>query len=557
MGKPKKKKKRSVLSTQEQDFVNLLKMNDNPDTIGKEIIRFKVAAKDFLSTLGMKTPLDPPAQTETAKRFLTELFKNNSKDKYAYAMRTVLQGYWMAHRVIYEVTPELVEFLNSDYWLFLSKMNAARYIRAACGEPIMLDLSQLGNKDGFLCGMTSIVPLDIDADKRTYPGFINQIFIKYGDKFHFSDASTPASGVARFLEASKKLDEEVGPDNFSLMRILVYIGYLRSLVDENGRYLVLTKPCHYQVLPMAKRYDDPIPGSIPEWANSGLKMSYGYLDRDNMLQNALGQRDETGVDVSEEISEFTDSVLTAVFCQALLDWESSRMIYLMDQKSGKALIEKYGDRLGDDSFLDDLERYMPAKAFIVSYKGAVSFFVTTCKIRGESGPRVFIHQLFDENGMYLCGKGKVENPPKAIDSPLMREVLCAVKHILVTLQQREEKKLSAAPVTAKASGTTLLPGKEDGPPKPAMYEGGGIALSGPAPRIFEVTGRTVKKLSNKELVQRHGWIMTPHTRRSHAHRYWVGKGEKRHLEVRWLQDMKINACLEHGGVVSTVVRKIE
>lgn len=51
--------------------------------------------------------------------------------------------------------------------------------------------------------------------------------------------------------------------------------------------------------------------------------------------------------------------------------------------------------------------------------------------------------------------------------------------------------------------------------------------------------------------------MTPHTRRSHAHRYWVGKGENRHLEVRWLQDMKINACMEDGGAVSTVVRKIE
>lgn len=74
--------------------------------------------------------------------------------------------------------------------------------------------------------------------------------------------------------------------------------------------------------------------------------------------------------------------------------------------------------------------------------------------------------------------------------------------------------------------------------------------------MFEVTGRTVKKLSNKELVQRYGWTMTPHARRSHAHRFWADKGENRHLETRWLSDMRINAHMESNGQCSTVIHRV-
>lgn len=34
--------------------------------------------------------------------------------------------------------------------------------------------------------------------------------------------------------------------------------------------------------------------------------------------------------------------------------------------------------------------------------------------------------------------------------------------------------------------------------------------------------------------------MTPHTRRRHPHRYWVGRGENRHQEIRWLENIHVN-----------------
>lgn len=560
MAKQKKKKRRSTLSAQEQDFVDLLKMNSNPDTLGREVIQMKTSARDFLATLEMETPFDPPAQTARARLFLDKLFKDDTEATYISTMRTIIQGYWMSHRVTVEVTPELVEFVNSDYWLFKSKINAGKFICAACQNPILLDFSSLGIKETILCGMTSILAPGEDGEDRSFPSYLNQIYIRFSDQVNVCSTSLPATSTDLTLESYAKAgNDSINVNGIPTLRLLIYIGYLFDLEDDGGRYLIQdkVKPTHYRAMPMPTRYDDPIPGSAPEWANSGLRIAYGYLDRANMLRDVRQQRDETGFDPSEEIIEFSDPVETAIFSQALLDWETSRIIYLVDDKSSAALVEKYGDNLGSDDFVAGLEAYMPAKSFVVSSNGMTSFFVTTCKIKGETTRRIFVHNLFEPDGMYLCGKNSVVNAPRAIDSTMMRTALCAVKHILTTFQQREEKKLSAAPATAKAFSAVLPPKKEDGPPKPAMYEGSSIDLSGSAPRIFEVTGRTVKKLSNKELVQRHGWTMTPHTRRSHAHRYWVGKGEARRLEVRWLQDIKINACMEDGGTVSTVVRKIE
>jgi len=56
--------------------------------------------------------------------------------------------------------------------------------------------------------------------------------------------------------------------------------------------------------------------------------------------------------------------------------------------------------------------------------------------------------------------------------------------------------------------------------------------------------RNFKKMQAERKLNGKGSMKAPHMRRAHYHRYWVGSGENRHIEIKWVaptyihEDMK-------------------
>ena len=44
----------------------------------------------------------------------------------------------------------------------------------------------------------------------------------------------------------------------------------------------------------------------------------------------------------------------------------------------------------------------------------------------------------------------------------------------------------------------------------------------------------------------------PILRRRHPHRYWVGSGDNKHLEVRWIDEIRVNGKRERDGATTTL-----
>ena len=124
-----KKKKKSSLTGQERELVSLLKMQNNPTMLFQETMRCRSMSKQLMTSLGMTIPSDPPADTAEARRILDKMA--GSANDYGSAMRFLIEGYWMSHRQTYVITPELLEFVKSDYWLFQSQMDYFEIISKA------------------------------------------------------------------------------------------------------------------------------------------------------------------------------------------------------------------------------------------------------------------------------------------------------------------------------------------------------------------------------------------------------------------------------------------
>ena len=561
MAKQKKKKKKSSLTSQERELVSLLKMRDNPATLFQEIMGCRGTSKQLMTSLGLTIPSDPPADTAEAKRILKIMMEGKSINEYGRAMRFLIEGYWMSHRKTYVITPELLEFVKSDYWLFQSQMDYFEIISKACQEPVVFDLSPLRLNKNIMCSKISIPPPCTTEEREDFSNNFNLFttIFESGGQVKVRITSEAGSSIKEYVEYQDNREDTDRIAWLPFARLLLYIGYLKCQSDENGRYLVQKQEggTQFEVKPLPCKADDPIIGSEPEWANSGARIVLRYLERDNMIRDLKEEIESSGIDPAAPVPTHCsedDTILQ--WDLAVLEWERNRAIYLFDDKAGAALKEKYQNDFEQEGFLKGLVEYMPSNTIVLSYRGCVSYLVSKRGIEGQSGPGIVIQDLVVPVRVFARLTDGTSKTTVSPDQYKLMEAFCVLKHILVTLKEREEKKLSAAPVTAKAAMTTLPPKPDRKPTKPTLYEGSGIALEVPPVRMFEVTGRTVKKLSNKELVQRHGWTMTPHTRRSHAHRFWVGKGENRHLETRWLSDMRINAHMESDGQVSTVIRKI-
>lgn len=73
----------------------------------------------------------------------------------------------------------------------------------------------------------------------------------------------------------------------------------------------------------------------------------------------------------------------------------------------------------------------------------------------------------------------------------------------------------------------------------------------------ESYGNRIRKFKKEQAVRKssgEGPMHAPHVRRAHYHRYWVGGGDDRHIEIRWVEQTYIHKDLVDDTLRSTGVK---
>lgn len=145
-------------------------------------------------------------------------------------------------------------------------------------------------------------------------------------------------------------------------------------------------------------------------------------------------------------------------------------------------------------------------------------------------------------------------PAETVEAPY-NKILCILAHLCHYYRKRreaQEKRLAELSTVSKNGLATAKAERKLETGSQRSVASRGYDIDADNIQLFAVTPRTVKRISGKERASSYGWKMPTHIRRGHLHRYWVGSGESRHLEERWLDAMIVNKDQEPVAHVHTV-----
>ena len=243
-----------------------------------------------------------------------------------------------------------------------------------------------------------------------------------------------------------------------------------------------------------------------------------------------------------------------------LSWETSRNLYGFRNEFVLSLPMPWVESTLFAGISSDLLDYMPYNVMAIYPTEGNAFLaalVSRCILEGGA-PGIFVAILGrpkkpNVGSCFYEGKPFVEGSLEEAFTKIDVDVaitLCIFKHILTILQRKALRKMNSSGQPNPPN--PHLPGKKlPIPSVPIIRQGGDISDIVPI-AMYDLTKRAVKRVPRKEEARRSGWKMTPHTRRRHPHRYWVGSGENRRQEIRWLESIHINKQSEDAVPAVTV-----
>lgn len=509
---------------------------------------------------------DPDPQTSKGKEFLSKMLKE--QDFYQGLMVSLVLGNWLSNKKFFKITKELLEFVENDFWMQDWSIRCTPLIRSACFTPVYLDFSETGSSiPNTICSCISIIPPESGEEYGSYGQNDVRVAMLTLNPPYVMDCIAYQDPTAKELFTG--LEKADNQNSFTtkretILKILIYIGYLMNMADENGEYLVnksIQNGTLIQVLPTERPNDLPISGMSPEWAVPGLRMLMGYLKRENMLKEFRGLISQCEGVIPDIIPATDDrgKHITLAFYHSIVEWEENRVIYSFDNSLKKKLVDMYADGLFESGFLHGLVEYVPHRTIALS-DGPYSFLARACVIEGEKKPGIVLIDICtSEEIRIVVGteplQDKLSQYPKYLADETIA-FLCALKHILTVTRQKNLKRLASEPVNKVANkGTPPSLPTPTATQIPTVHTGYSVGTE-PSLQLFELSESGVKKVSNRDLVRRHGWQMSPHMRRRHPHRYWVGSGDNKHLEVRWIDEIRVNGKREKDGATTTVIHQL-
>lgn len=537
----------------------------NPSEFRMKISDFMEQYKSYAEAFGLTgNPSAKPHVRKEDLEFYHDICKEENATDYICATRTLLAGYWYTHRVVYTFTEETLDFLDKEMDIDNFRLNISTLQRAATEEPVLIELPPgypiqkafLGRVSFFSEATGKASELD------TLDFCIFASLIKKEKTLALIGASADMP-VSQYIQSKTRNldghDEEV----CFLTRLVVYIAYMKGMQDTKDAVFVeepIKNGVRFKVLPAHAESPTADESCETGWIRAGLAPVMGYYDRMNMIRDFSKNLSTPPPEGRTcDIDDTEDSL--RIFLQKItLSWESSRNLYGFNNGLASFVVSSTLADVILTGISSELLDYMPYNV-MAFYPTETNVFtaalVSRCSLKGgRRGIYLIVMGRPNEQSSIYCFEEDdplIEGTPEGWREEIDMNtalVLCIFKYTLTILQRKTLRK-RGCPNPHNLPGPNP-PGKESPVPSvPIIRQGGDVSDIVPI-AMYDLTKRTVKRVPRKEEARRSGWKMTPHTRRRHPHRYWVGKGENRHQEVRWLESIHINRQSEDAVRAVTV-----
>lgn len=534
----------------------------SPENFKKYMAGFRLNAKEVKEDLGFanginKVPIDTPSTVDMRNRVKgREMFEN-----YVGCCRSLILGEWDRYRRVYIVGGETLRYIVDSFPVDKLQINLADIIKQECKEPIYIDMRENDTVKGCFLGITALESDAVSAGveglrvSEDRPLMLGSLI--YQDKAMIFVHLCTRITVAEYFDRA-----EFTPEQRLVMHVLVYIAYMRTRRDAMGRVFIpknVQGGDAYVVNPVAGRAFFSELENPSGWIAQGICAWVGYLYRENMVKDYTELLEQNkkldGVVFQAEKSEQQMDAMRYLCWKSALEWEKYRTVYQYDKETEDRLITEHLMEVTLQGFDPGLLQFLPQNTIVLYQKtDRIVALITTCKIAEYGRKGLFILLCSDyrmaatvlpATRVGAFGKYKAN----ATEDMENLRALCILRHILLVLQNKAAKKaMKDAAQAGRPDEVRLVPyawpqaaeriPAEDRGEAP-LYRNG-LPIEDIPLQLFEVTGRTVKRMRQEEKKVRYGWKMAPHVRRPHPHRYWVGRGQDRHLEVRWLERMHIH-----------------
>lgn len=530
---------------------------------------FKQKYQDLLSRLHFTPPAPSVVRTADNYEFLDMLSDKDNFSNYASAARDFILGYWLSHKRVYKINADTVNFLDNEFHIEQYNIDFSRFYQQLCSETIYLEFPNNTPASGAFCGCLPFISQNFTIADGIQPLAISII---QNNTTVMNILCAPYCNLQQCLEESPKDNPYNDAENL-ICKVIAYIAYINEMSDSLGTTLIeIPQPyCCYEVLPIPFK-DSLIDFSSPiGWIQSGLCNYFSYLSRQHMVSDFIAALKELSPsDFILKTEKPPLAELNPLIMHSVLSWEENKVIYQYTKDVSASLAALYGENLLNVGVPSHLVQYMPYPTVILFDSDLESLSMASlCQIDGI-GPALFL-DLIEKGDQAIFIIPLDDSPigkfgPNALIPPHLYTVLCAYIHILSVLEKRTLKKMRAntCPIDPPATQQPTNPAAQapdvDIRTPPILRIGGVLdeefpLVLTPSARLFELTPRTIKVIPKKEITSRYGFRMPPHIRSAHPHNYWVGRGEERHLEVRYLKSIKVNAK-KSEFMPTTVIRNI-
>lgn len=548
-----------------------------PGEFRAELVKFRARHKDKASFLGLKeSPAEKVTVTSENRDFLARIQKKENDIEYVAAMRDLTLGFWYNQKIVYQILPETLEYIKKVFQPELIQVNLNAVINRMCSKPIYIGLPNGNDVQGFFCSCVSLINEAWGAPLEDHPPALNAIIVEQPTAHIYLHMSGDASLSSVFREDTP----EAGKLLFSCLSYLAITQYMLDAQKQvftpydrgNCEYYIINpisfSDCDNGCFDYLKRQDG--------WIKTGLSPFFDYISRQNMVRDfdVYLKKNEKWKEYpfqTDSCESWPQEAVNYKTHEMIFEWERYKTIYQYNNESEEAFHEKYLETLAMSGFPDRLIDYMPYPTIVLTQQDSgIVFLISLCRLKGTQERGVFIMSLStdkDEVAIIQARKSPFSDEKLLQQVGDSTSVLCALYHILTVLEQRTLKRLAKETLQqGDPSNTTLVPvvhttttekkARETEAQEWQQSVRHGDSLEDvPFIEMFDLTPRTVKRISNKTAMKRHGWSMKPHSRRRHPHRYWVGSGENKHLEVRWLEKMQINS--KDKSVKTTTVHELK
>jgi len=536
---------------------------------------FKQKYQSHLEKLQIDAPFSKVTETRANQAALNRLCAKENFTLFTGVTRDLILGYWLSNKLVYKIPSETLQFLEDEFKIEYIPGDSNEFIKRACEKPLYIELPNTAPVNGFFCGCTYLFSEKLGGIMEGSDIPVCAACLIEGTESHIIMHRSPHATIKTCID-DKEDNEPYKRVRAILFKLIAYIAYISDKSDAPGSVLIQENepyPC-YTVLPIPFK-DSLVDFTSPiGWVQSGMCNHFGFLSRRNMVTDFIALLKEKNP--SDFVLDFGQSKMDALMpllYRAVLSWEEHKVVYQYTSEVRLAAAELYHDTFFSNGLSSELVDYMPYQTIVLanSDTGDLSI-LSVCRI--NPGPFGLFYVVFHGNDYFISvlpfdtsphGKWDFDDqsmPPEFFS-------IFTYIHILTVLERKTAKKeLSnlchdgSVPVNvASPTRPKIQPLDHIQKEAPILRMGGDIAGESPLlltvpVDIYNITARTVKKMPRKEVASRCGFRMSPHIRTAHPHNYWVGKGKDKHLEVRYLKSIKVNAG-KQDFMPTTVVRNIK